>query len=324
MEIVAGDIGGTHARFALARIEQGRVVALDDPVTLRTTDHASLPLAWAAFAERIGRPLPRAAGIAIAAPIRGETLKLTNNSWVIRPATLASDLHVDAVTLINDFGAVGHAVAHAGPEHFVHIAGPDQPLPADGVISIVGPGTGLGVAYLLRRDGRQFVVETEGGHLDFAPLDSVEEAILARLRAKHRRVSAERVVAGPGLAEIHATIAALEGQPVLAGDDKILWTAAFDGSDPLATAALDRFCLSLGAVTGDIALAQGANAVVLAGGIGARLKNHLPRSGFAGRFLAKGRYEAMMAAMPIKLITHPQPGLLGAVVAFAEQHGDRA
>ena len=324
MEIVAGDIGGTNARFAIARIEHRRVVALGDPITLHTADHASLTLAWAAFAAQIGRPLPRAAGIAIAAPIRGDVLKLTNNDWMIRPATLAAELGVEALTLINDFGAVGHAVAHVGPEYLAPIAGPDVPLPDNGVISIVGPGTGLGVATLLRRDGRQFVIETEGGHIDFAPLDAIEEAVLARLRAQHGRVSAERIVAGPGLAAIHATIAALENQPIPHRDDAALWAAALHGSDPLAIAALDRFCLSLGSVAGDLALAQGANAVVIAGGIGARLAQHLPRSGFARRFIAKGRYERMMAAMPIKLITHPQPGLLGAAVAFADQHGPAA
>jgi glucokinase len=194
-------------------------------------------------------------------------------------------------------------------------------LPDSGVISIVGPGTGLGVAHVLRRDGRAFVTETEGGHLDFAPLDSIEDALLARLRARYRRVSVERIVAGPGLAAIIEALAAIEGRPVPAGDDKTLWAAALDGTDSLAAAALDRFCLSLGAVAGDIALAQGASAVVIAGGLGLRLADHLPRSGFAQRFTAKGRFEVMMAEIPVKLITHPQPGLFGAAAAFAEEHG---
>jgi glucokinase len=174
---------------------------------------------------------------------------------------------------------------------------------------------------VLRRDGRAFVTETEGGHLDFAPLDSIEDALLARLRARYRRVSVERIVAGPGLAAIIEALAAIEGRPVPAGDDKTLWAAALDGTDSLAAAALDRFCLSLGAVAGDIALAQGASAVVIAGGLGLRLADHLPRSGFAQRFTAKGRFEVMMAEIPVKLITHPQPGLFGAAAAFAEEHG---
>jgi glucokinase len=94
-----------------------------------------------------------------------------------------------------------------------------------------------------------------------------------------------------------------------------------DGADSLAAAAFDRFCLALGAVAGDIALAQGAEAVVIGGGLGLRLKDHLPRSGFRDRFIAKGRFERRMDEMPVKLITHPQPGLFGAAAAFAARYG---
>ena len=183
-----------------------------------------------------------------------------------------------------------------------------------------GPGTGLGVAQVLRRQGGNMVIECEGGHIDFAPLDTLEDAMLARLRQRFRRVSVERIVSGPGLAVIHEALAAIEGRAIQRIDDKSLWTLALEGSDSLAAAALDRFCMSLGSVTGDIALAQGATAVVIAGGVGLRLADHLPRSGFAERFVAKGRFETMMAAIPVKLLTHPQPGLLGAAAAFAEKH----
>src|SRR5436309_2214449 len=113
MDVVAADIGGTHARFAIATVESGAVTALGEPVTLKAADYASLQRAWQAFGEQIGRPLPRAAAIAVASPIGGEVIKLTNNPWVIRPALVRERLEVDDYVLINDFGAVGHAVAHA-------------------------------------------------------------------------------------------------------------------------------------------------------------------------------------------------------------------
>lgn len=320
MKVVAVDIGGTHARFAIAEVEGGRVVALGEETTLKTGGYPSLRLAWEAFEAQAG-PLPRAAAIAIAAPVNSDVIKLTNNSWLIRPALIPEKLGVNRFTLVNDFGAVGHAVAQADPAYLRHLCGPDTPLPAKGVVSIVGPGTGLGVAHVLMRDGCYFVSETEGGHIDFAPLDPTEDQILAHLRQRHRRVSAERIVSGPGLVAIAEAIAAIGGRPLIASDDKALWTAALDGSDSLAAAALDRFCLSLGSVAGDIALAQGAAAVVIAGGLGLRLADHLPRSGFAQRFVAKGRFEHMMAGLPVKLITHPQPGLYGAAAAFAQEHG---
>jgi glucokinase len=320
MQIVAADIGGTNARFAIAEVSAGKVVYLGEAVTFKTADYTSFETAWQAFAAGLDEQVPRAAGIAIAAPVHNEVIKLTNSPWVIRPATLTTQLHLDRLTLVNDFGAVGHAVAHAEEASFSHICGPDVPLPEIGVISVVGPGTGLGVAHILRRDGRYFVNETEGGHIDFAPLDTIEDAILIRLRQRYRRVSTERLVSGPGLANIYEALAAIESKAAKLGDDKTLWADAIEGSDPLAAAALDRFCMSLGSVAGDIALAQGAGAVVIAGGVGSRIAGILPRSGFSERFVAKGRFERMMAALPVKLITHPEPGLYGAAAAFAEEH----
>jgi glucokinase len=320
MQIVAADIGGTNARFAIAEVSAGKVVYLGEAVTFKTADYTSFETAWQAFAAGLDEQVPRAAGIAIAAPVHNEVIKLTNSPWVIRPATLTTQLHLDRLTLVNDFGAVGHAVAHAEEASFSHICGPDVPLPEVGVISVVGPGTGLGVAHILRRDGRYFVNETEGGHIDFAPLDTIEDAILIRLRQRYRRVSTERLVSGPGLANIYEALAAIESKAAKLGDDKTLWADAIEGSDPLAAAALDRFCMSLGSVAGDIALAQGAGAVVIAGGVGSRIAGILPRSGFSERFVAKGRFERMMAALPVKLITHPEPGLYGAAAAFAEEH----
>ena len=320
MEIVSVDIGGTHARFAFAKVAEGRVATLGAAITLKTAEHASLQTAWEAFGAQAGRPLPRAAAIAVACPIAGDMLKLTNNPWIIRPASIGAQLGVETHVLINDFGAVGHAVASLDPAHFTSVCGPERTLGADEVITIVGPGTGLGVAQIVRRGGHIQIIETEGGHIDFAPLDTLEDAILARLRQRYRRVSVERILSGPGLTEIYQGLAAIEGRAVSTLDDKALWTLALDGSDNLAVAALDRFCLCLGSVVGDMALAQGGTAVVIAGGLGQRLARHLPGSGFVQRFAAKGRFEARMAAIPVKLVTHPQPGLYGAAAAYAREY----
>jgi len=320
VELVAVDIGGTHARFAIADVDHGRVTSLGDATTLRTDTHASLQIAWEAFGELLGRALPRATAIAVACPVMGDVLKLTNNSWIVRPAQIGDRLSVDRITLLNDFGAVAHAVVNVESEHFRHLCGPDLPLPEKGVVTILGPGTGLGVAHVLRNQDRNHVIECEGVHIHYAPLDSIEDAMLTRLRRRYRRVSVERIVSGPGLANIYEALAAIEGRSVEAMDDKALWAAALSGEDGLAAAALDRFCMVLGSVAGDIALAQGAKAVIIAGGLGQRLVGVLPRSGFASRFTAKGRFELMMAAIPVKVITHPQPGLFGAAAAFAEEH----
>ncbi len=321
-ELVTIDIGGTHARFSIATITRSGAITLDEPVTLHTKDHASFQTAWEDFARIKGGTLPKGVAIAIAGPVGGEVIRFTNNPWIIRPALIPEKLGAERYTLVNDFGAVGHAVARAGAEDFVHLAGPDEPLPADGTISIVGPGTGLGVAHIWRdRAGGYRVQATEGGHIDFAPLDSIEDAILARLRQRYRRVSVERVVSGPGIVDIYEALAGMEGRSIQAIDDRTLWQKGTSGEDSLAAAAVDRFCLSLGSVAGDIALAQGASAVVIAGGLGLRIRDTLLKSGFAERFRAKGRFAELMAALPVKLITHPQPGLFGAAAAFAKEHG---
>ena len=323
VQVVAADIGGTHARFAIAAVAGGRVVSLGEPVTLRTADHASLQTAWGAFAETQGGTLPRAAALSVASPITGDVIRLTNNPWIIRPSLIPERLGAERYSIVNDFAAVAHAVAQVGPSYFEHLCGPDEPLPRAGVTTICGPGTGLGVGQLFTLpSGEYHVLPTEGGHIDYAPLDGIEDALVQRLRAALTRVSAERVCSGPGIVAIYETLAAMEGRAVPSRDDRAIWAEALDGTDPLALAALDRFCLALGAVAGDLALAQGASGVVIAGGLGLRIMDRLLQSGFGGRFVAKGRFQAMLAGLPVKLITHPQPGLFGAAAAFAQQHTD--
>ncbi|MBB4197036.1 glucokinase [Rhodoblastus sphagnicola] len=313
-EIIAvADIGGTNARFALARVGRDASPELGQPVVLRTADFPDLASAFAAFIGGLDGARPKRGSFALACPIRGETLKFTNNPWTLRPATLAADLGLDEVRLLNDFGAVAHAAAKADLSNFTHICGPNRPPPRAGVISILGPGTGLGVVQLIRDGAAYRVVETEGGHIDFAPHDAFEDGLLARLREKFGRVSVERVLSGPGLAEI---LLALPGAPAQRPADPALWAAAISGADALARAALQKFCLCLGAVAGDLALVHGAEAVILAGGLAPRIASMLTALGFADRFRAKGRYREMMTNIPVWMIAHPQPGLFGAAAAF--------
>lgn len=319
--IVTVDIGGTHARFAIAEVAAGGDIALDEPETLNTADHASFQTAWEEFRQRKGGSLPRAIALAVAGPIKRDIIRFTNNPWIIRPALIGEKLDCERYTIVNDFEAVAHAAARAPADQFLHLAGPEQDLPRAGTVSVVGPGTGLGVAYFWRDGEGQYRVQaTEGGHGDFAPLDTIEDAILARLRKRHNRVSDERVVSGPAIVDIYQTLAALEKRAVGELDDRTIWQLGTSGQDSLAAAAVDRFCLALGSVAGDIALIQGASGVVIAGGLGYRIRDTLLASGFADRFCAKGRFAAMMANIPVKLIIHPQPGLYGAAAAFAREH----
>ena len=212
--------------------------------------------------------MPKELAIAFAGPVGGDVLKLTNNPWVIRPALMEERLGVERFVIVNDFAAIAHAVAGFDASAYRHVCGPEHDLPDAGVVSIVGPGTGLGVASLLRRTGGHDVIATEGGHIDWAPLDPLEDRILEHLRENFRRVSVERLVSGRGLLNIYEALGTIENRPYTLRDEKDLWSAALTGSDTLAAAALDRLCLIFGASAGDFALAQGAHAVVLAGGLG--------------------------------------------------------
>jgi len=320
-ELVAVDIGGTHARFALATIGEDGAVTLGEPATLHTKDHGSFQLAWQAFRDMNGGTLPDAVAMSVAGPVGNEVIKFTNNPWILRPAKIQEMLGPTRQTIINDFAAVAHAVACAHEDDFLHLTGPEGPLPTTGTLSVLGPGTGLGVAHLWK-DGKggYHVQATEGGHIDYAPLDLIEDAILARLRRRHNRVSVERVVSGPAIVDIYATLAAMEQKAIAEKTDVEIWTAAASGEDSMAVAAVDRFCLALGAAAGDYALAHGAGGVIIAGGLGYRIRETIQSSGFAERFRAKGRFSGLMATLPVKLITHPQPGLFGAAAAFAREH----
>lgn len=322
-EIIAADIGGTNARFARARLDARNVPTLGKVRKYKVADYPSLQACWAAFAEDEAKEgkgkLPNSASIAFATAIGREVIKLTNSSWTVRPDTLDEELGLTHLRLVNDFEAVAHAVARLPQENLPLLFGEDRPFPRDGGVTILGPGTGLGVAMIAFDDGEPHVIATEGGHLDFAPLDPLEEKILAYLRDKFLRVSTERIVSGPGLNNIYKAMATIGHDRVVLMEDAELWQAAIDGTDEFARAALERLSMSYGSVAGDLALAQGPHTVVLAGGLTQRMREWLPQSGFHQRFTAKGRFESLMKSVPIRLALHDEIGLYGAAAAFREK-----
>ena len=313
MRIVVGDIGGTHARFALADLRPGEAPLLSEMRKYQTRDHDGLASAWAAFARETGETLPAAASLGIAAPIEGEVLRFVNSGWEIHPQTLQHELGLERLHLLNDFGAVANAVSVLPANAFETLCGPDTGLPPQGITTIIGPGTGLGVSILIRRGGPIDVIETESAHIAFAPQTAVEAKLEAEVRARYGRCSVERIVSGPGLLEIYTSLA---GESPDTYDAGTLWAAAIEGSDPLASRALHIFIACLGAAAGDFALAHGAMSVVISSGLSNRISGRLHSPPFGQRFTDKGRYRARMERIPVLLATYDEPGLLGAAVAF--------
>nr|WP_250890075.1 glucokinase [Sphingobium nicotianae] len=322
--MIAADIGGTNARFCRATLDAAGVPTLGTVRKYLVADHAGLADCWRVFARDEAGALPDKAVLAVAGPVRDEVIKFTNSHWVLRPAHLAAELGVAQLGLVNDFEAVAHAVARLPKDNLSLLFGPDDPFPRDGAVTVVGIGTGLGVGLVAFDNGMPHIVATEGGHTDFAPLDRLEGQILDHLRGEFRRVSTERIVCGPGLNNLYKALAAITHEKIELLSDADLWTVAIDGSNSLARTALDRLCLTYGSVTGDIALVHGPRHVVLVGGLTQRLQDYLVNeSGFHSRFTAKGRYEALMRTIPIRLANHPEIGLYGAAAAYRETMNDR-
>lgn len=322
-----GDIGGTNARFALTD-PAAAVPALLQPLALPNAQFASLQHAAEHYLQQVGATPTRAA-IAVASPVGSDEIRLTNRAWSFSRSELERALHLESLRLINDFGAIAHAVPAIGPEARITLHGaPDAPL--RGPVTVIGPGTGLGVALLTgsQEDGWR-VVETEGGHVSFAPLDDEERGIARWVTARFGRCSTERLLSGQGLSHIDAALRGVDGLPpdghppdlreLNAREPKAIVDAALEGHDRDARRTLARFCAVLGSVAGDAVLLHGARTVMIAGGIVPRFVPFLRSSEFRERFLAKGRFAAYLESVTIHVVIHPQPGLLGAAMALRSQ-----
>jgi glucokinase len=316
---LVADIGGTNARFALTDPHSPEI-AMVEARSLPNADFASLQHAIEHYLAQVGVQ-PRRAAIAVASPADADEIRLTNRAWSFSRHELQRAIGLDELRLLNDFGAVAWAVSALPADERVALHGPMRVPPA-GPITVIGPGTGLGVGLLVgsAADGWR-VVETEGGHVSFAPLGDEEEIIARWLTARFGRASTERVLSGAGLSHIDAALRGEEprppaGRPSGLRDPAEIVAAALDGHDHAARRALARFCAVLGSVAGDAALIHGARTVMIAGGIVPRFLSFLRSSAFRERFLAKGRFAAYLESVAIHVVTHPHPGLLGAAVAL--------
>jgi len=301
------DIGGTTVRFALQRGDRaaGRFVAL------RGEDYPDLAAAVRAYLER-SRPArpPRQAAFAIASPVDGDRVEMTNSPWSFSIRGLRRRLGLERLLVINDFTAVALAVPRLARRNLVKV-GPGAAA-RGAPIAVIGPGTGLGVSGLIPAGGGWVPLSAEGGHVTLAPADDRESEIVARLRRRFGHVSAERAISGPGLVNLYLAIAELEGRPAVLDDPAEITRQALDGGSPLCAAALATFCALLGGCAGDLALTLGARGgVYVAGGIVPRLGEAFAGSPFRRRFEAKGRFADYLAAIPTFVVTHRSPAFLG-------------
>jgi glucokinase len=313
------DIGGTNARFALERAP-GR---MDTIRVLRCADFAQFTDAVLAYLDQAGHPPVQHAAIAIANPVQGDLIRMTNHHWAFSIDEARRMLGFETLLVVNDFTALAMSLPHLEPEHCQKIGGGEARV--GGVVGLVGAGTGLGVGGLIPSDGRWIALGSEGGHASFSPNDQRELEVLQYAWKRMPHVSAERLVSGAGLELIHEALAARatgDGIPV----DKLgapeIVRRALEDEDALCTETVECFCAMLGTVASNVALTLGTlGGLYIGGGIVPRLGDYFARSPFRERFEAKGRFADYLRQIPTFVITAPYPAFVGVAAILAEHLG---
>jgi glucokinase len=314
------DIGGTNARFALERAP-GRI---DTIRVLRAADYANFTDAVEAYLNEADHPSVQHAAVAIANPVQGDWIRMTNHHWAFSIDEARRRLGFETLLVVNDFTALAMALPHLEQEHRVQIGG-GQPT-FGGVVGLVGAGTGLGVGGLIPSDGRWIALGSEGGHASFSPNDMRELDVLQYAWKRLPHVSAERLVSGVGIELIHEALvarAAGDGSAAAAKlDAPEIVKRALDGSDALCKDTVECFCSMLGTVASNVALTLGTlGGLYIGGGIVPRLGDYFAQSPFRERFEEKGRFSDYLKKIPTYVITAPYPAFVGVAAILAEHLG---
>ena len=312
---LVGDIGGTNARFGLVSpdgdVLHSRVLA--------DTDYPGIAEAIDAYlADRGGLPRPRRGAIAIASPVTGDEVRMTNHPWTFSISGLRARQRFHQLLVINDFTAQALALPHLKDgDRLVIGGGSAQPgFP----IGVLGPGSGLGVSGLVPSGKKWVPLAGEGGHATMPPYTDRESAALGAMRRHFDHVSAERVLSGPGLVNLYNALAEVDGVPARQYTAAQITDAATGEDDALCRETTEMFCAMLGTVAGNLALTLGAKGgVYIGGGIVPRLGERFAVSQFRERFAAKGRFRDYLAAIPTFVVTHPLPAFLGCAAALMEK-----
>jgi glucokinase len=311
--VLVGDVGGTHARFAIVDVSRPSPWRIEQRLDLEDS-FPTFNEALRSYLERSGvQAIPTEAVLAVAGPVTAGRVQFSNRQWAISEQAL-QDFGFKYSLLINDFAAVARGI-EALSEADVRFIGPALTGSAGEPISILGAGTGFGVSYLVRAGDRPVAVATEGGHMSFGPYDDEEVEVLRYLRKHFGRVSIERILSGSGLELLYQALESIGGRQAVALSAAEISSRATSG-DAGCGGALTMFCAIFGSVAGDFALAQGARGgVYIAGGIAPKIEQFLCQSAFRTRFEDKGRMSIYVRSIPTKLILNADAALLGAALA---------
>ena len=313
------DIGGTNARFALetepGEISQIRVYPCAEYPTIEDVLKKYLK------DTKVGRV--NHAAIAIANPVDGDQVSMTNFKWAFSIEATRRALGFDTLLVVNDFTALAMALPGLTDAQRTQVGGGSRRQ--NSVIGLLGPGTGLGVSGLIPADDRWIALGSEGGHATFAPMDEREDIVMHYARKKWPHVSFERVAAGPGIELIYRALAARDKKRVAPSVDPAYVVDRAHAGDALALEAVECFCGILGTFAGNLAVTLGAlGGIYVGGGVVLKLGDLFLRSSFRERFEAKGRFAPYLANVPTYLITAEYPAFLGVSAILAEQLSNRA
>jgi glucokinase len=305
--VLMGDIGGTNARFSIQMDADSAPQAFP---SMQAVDYETIDDAIRQGVLEKTDIIPRSAILAVAGPISGDEIPLTNSSWVVRPKTMISDLGMEDVLIINDFEAQALAISNLAGD------GREQIGPArDGVNAsraVLGPGTGLGVAGLIHAKHSWIPAPGEGGHIDIGPRSKRDLQIWPHLEAIEGRISAEQIICGRGLVNLYHAICHADGVEPTLKEPADVTIHGLSSSDKQAEETLTLFVTYLGRLAGDVALLfMARGGVYLSGGISQKIMPALKKPEFRAAFEDKAPHSSMMRSIPTYVVTHPLAALEG-------------
>ena len=316
---VVADIGGTNSRFALVTSvdRRNKQFLIENQQTYPSVEFNGIDQAVTRYMDSLNDRQIKHACLAVAGPVGGDEFKLTNLDWNISLSNTKNNLGLSNLLIINDFAAYAYAIQYLNKECFRTIS--SGKAMDDAPVAVLGPGTGFGVAMLVKQNGRVKALALEGGHMSLATNTALQSAIKEFMSRRFDRVTIKRVFSGPGLRYLYQALAAVEGTEPRKLSTAEISQHALDGSDEMCVRTLNLFCSWLGAMTGDLAMVLGARGgIYLGGGILPRIADFLITSEFLTSFKAENHMSHYLADIPIQLVTEGNSALLGAAAWFED------
>jgi glucokinase len=305
--ILIGDIGGTNARFSILPDAAGEQVHFPN---VRAADYATIDEAIQKGVLDSSAARPRSAILAVAGPIKGDEIPLTNSNWVVRPNTMIEGLGMEDVLIVNDFEAQALAIADLSDENRERIGTASGDMIASRVV--LGPGTGLGVGALIHAQNAWIPVPGEGGHVDLGPRSKRDLEIFPHVETIEGRISAEQILCGRGIVNLYRAICIADGIEPAFRDPAEVTAHALAGTDKAAVETLSLFATYLGRLAGDLAMIfMARGGVYLSGGISEKILPALRKPEFRAAFEDKAPHSALLATIPTYVVTHPLAALAG-------------